>query len=65
MESCSAEAVCVMEPTLGPPPPSPTWDCKPNPCSGQALTCACAASACDGAGCAGIMGTDVICNQGP
>lgn len=64
-QGCAGDAVCVEEPSAGPPPPGgPRLDCKANPCAGQTLSCSCASSVCEGAGCQGVMGNWVLCTQG-
>lgn len=61
-QGCSTAAVCVIDGSVGPPPPGGQHEhCAPNPCGGQALSCACAGDLCGGSGCMSVMGDTVIC----
>ncbi len=59
---CASSAVCVATQVVN----TTLYDCKPNPCQGQPLTCGCASPVCEAipAVCVSASGMQVNCDTG-
>jgi hypothetical protein len=59
---CASSAVCVATQVVN----TTLYDCKPNPCQGQPLTCGCASPVCEAipASCVSASGAQITCDTG-